>query len=157
LGTTCRAEDQELSKQQAAIPQHGFKLGFGDGEPVRCQSPRSAGDWWARSSPDVVDRVVADFSLYSGGASEVRELGEETVDRCVANDGLNAGDQHTGGLGWYGQQRDSVQKPVLSAVHQKAEMRQKVHTDDGSCDVGHDKPPREIRRKPKFRLRRVHP
>jgi hypothetical protein len=23
-------------------------------------------------------------------------------------------------------------------------MRQKVHTDDGSCDIGHDEPPREI-------------
>jgi hypothetical protein len=23
-------------------------------------------------------------------------------------------------------------------------MRPKVHTDDGSCDVGHDEPPREV-------------
>jgi hypothetical protein len=52
---------------------------------------------------------VADFSLYSGGASGVQELGEETVDRFVADDGLNAGDQRAGGLGWYGQRRDPVQ------------------------------------------------
>jgi hypothetical protein len=91
----------------------------------------------------VVDRVVTDLSLYSGGASEIRELGEETVDRCVANDGLNAGDQRAGSLGWYGQ-HDSVQKPVVSAVHQKAEIGEKVHTDDGACDVGHDEPPREV-------------
>jgi hypothetical protein len=92
----------------------------------------------------VVDRVVTDLSLYSGGASEVQELGEETVDRCVANDGLNAGHQLAGRLGWYRQLRDSVQKPVVLAVHQKAEMGEKVHTDDGSCDVSHDKPPREV-------------
>jgi hypothetical protein len=39
-----------------------------------------------------------------------------TVDWCVANDGLNAGDQRSGGLGWY-RLHDSVQKPVDSAVH----------------------------------------
>jgi hypothetical protein len=60
----------------------------------------------------VVDRVVADFALDSGCMSEVRELGEETIDRCAANDGLNGRDQRAGGLGWYGQRRDSVQKPV---------------------------------------------
>jgi hypothetical protein len=34
---------------------------------------------------------------------------------------------------WAGMEkrRDSVQKPVVSAVHQKTEMRQKVRTDDG--------------------------
>jgi hypothetical protein len=127
-----------------AILQHGFELGFGDAEPVWCQSPQSAGDQWARSSTDVVDCVMADFALESGWTSEARELGKGTVDWCVANDGLNAGDQRAGGLGWYGQRRDSVQKPVVSAVHQKAEMRQEVHIDDGSCDVGHDEPPREV-------------
>jgi hypothetical protein len=65
---------------------------------------------------DVVDRVVPDFSLYSGGASEVREFGEETVNRCVANDGLNALEKHAGGLGWH-RRLDSVQKLVVSAVH----------------------------------------
>jgi hypothetical protein len=59
----------------------------------------------------VVDRVVADFALDSGWTSEVLELGEEAVDWCVANDGLNAGDQCAGGLSWYGKRRDSVQKP----------------------------------------------
>jgi hypothetical protein len=82
-----------------AIPQHDFELGFGDGEPIRCQSPRSASDRWAQSRPDVVDRVVADFALDSGWMSKVRELGEETVDRCAAEDGLIAGDQRAGGLG----------------------------------------------------------
>jgi hypothetical protein len=65
----------------------------------------------------VVDCAVADFSLYSGGASEVWELGEETVDQYIANDDLNTGDQRAGGLSWYGQRCDSVQKPVVSAVH----------------------------------------
>jgi hypothetical protein len=64
----------------------------------------------------MVDLAVADFSLYSGEASEVHELGEETIDQRVTNDGLNVGDQGAGGLGWYGR-RDSVQKPVVSAVH----------------------------------------
>jgi hypothetical protein len=51
----------------------------------------------------VVDRVVTDFALDSGWTREIRELGEETVERCAANDGLNAGDHRAGGLGWYGQ------------------------------------------------------
>jgi hypothetical protein len=92
----------------------------------------------------VVDHVVAEFVLDSSWTSEARELGEETVDRCAADDGLNAEYQRAGGLGWYGKRRDSVQKPVVSGVHQKAEMRQNVHTDDGSCDVGHDEPPLEV-------------
>jgi hypothetical protein len=37
-----------------------------------------------------------------------------------AKDGLNAGDQRFGSLGWYGRRRNSIQKPVVSAVHQKA-------------------------------------
>jgi hypothetical protein len=35
---------------------------------------------------------VAYFALASGGASEVRELGEMAVDRCAATDGLDASD-----------------------------------------------------------------
>jgi hypothetical protein len=54
---------------------------------------------------------------------------------------------------WYGR-RSSVQKQVVSAVNQKAEVRQKVHTDDWSCDVGHDKPPREVLVKPQVQAER---
>jgi hypothetical protein len=60
----------------STIANHGFELGFGDCEPVRCQSTWSAGGRWALCSPDVVDRVVANFSLNSSGASEVWKLGE---------------------------------------------------------------------------------
>jgi hypothetical protein len=45
---------------------------------------------------------MADFALDSGWASEVREFGEDAVDRCAASDVLDAGDQHAGGLGRYG-------------------------------------------------------
>jgi hypothetical protein len=74
-------------------------LGFGNGEPVWCQSPLSAGDRWAWSSPDVVESGVVDFALDSGWASEVQELCEEAIDWCAANDGLNAVDLDAGGLG----------------------------------------------------------
>jgi hypothetical protein len=85
-----------------AILQHGVELGFGDSEPIRCQSPWSAGDRWARYSPDVVDSIMAVFALDSGWAGEVRESGEDAIDRCAASDGLDAGDQRAGGLGRYG-------------------------------------------------------
>jgi hypothetical protein len=70
----------------------------------------------------VMHSVMVDFALDSGWVSEVRELGKEAIDRCAARDGLNAGDQRTGGLGSHGQRRDSAQKPVVSPVHQKSEM-----------------------------------
>jgi hypothetical protein len=89
-------------------------------------------------------KVMVDFALDFGWASEVQELGKESVDQCAASDGLNAGDQRPGGLGWYRQRRDSIQKSVVSAVHQKAEMREDVHSDVRLCDVGHDEPPHEI-------------
>jgi hypothetical protein len=37
-----------------------------------------------------MESVVAHFAMDSGGPSEVREFGEETVDRCAAIDGLDA-------------------------------------------------------------------
>jgi hypothetical protein len=40
-----------------------------------------------------MDYVVAHFALDSGMPSEVRELGEEAVDRCAVIDGLDAGNQ----------------------------------------------------------------
>jgi hypothetical protein len=58
-----------------AVPQHGVEFGFGDREPVRCQSPWSAGDRWAHYRPDVMDSAVADFALDSDWASEVRKIG----------------------------------------------------------------------------------
>jgi hypothetical protein len=88
-----------LGAASCAILQHGVELGFGDSEPIRCQSPWLAGDRWAGCSPDVVDSIMADFALDSGWASEVREFGEDAVDRCAASDGLDAGDQRAGGLG----------------------------------------------------------
>jgi hypothetical protein len=42
---------------------------------------------------------MADFALNSYGASEVREFGENALDRCAASDGLDTGDERTGGLG----------------------------------------------------------
>jgi hypothetical protein len=45
---------------------------------------------------------MADFALDFGWAGEVREFGEDALDRCAASDGLDAGDQHAGGLGQYG-------------------------------------------------------
>jgi hypothetical protein len=65
-----------------AVPQHGVKLDFGNGELVWCQSLQSAGDRWARSSPDVVDSIMANFALDSSWASEVQELSKEAVNRC---------------------------------------------------------------------------
>jgi hypothetical protein len=96
------AEDQESSEQ------HGVELGFGDSEPIRCQSPWSAGDRWGSYSPDVVDRIMADFALDSGWAREVRKFGE-SVDRCATSDDLDAGAQRAGGLSRYRQRCDSVQ------------------------------------------------
>jgi hypothetical protein len=37
-----------LRAASCAILQHGVKLGFGDSEPIQCQSPWLAGDRWAR-------------------------------------------------------------------------------------------------------------
>jgi hypothetical protein len=56
-----------------------------------------------------MEGVMADFALDFGWASEVREFGEEAVDRCAASYGLDAGDQHAGCLGQYGQRLDPVQ------------------------------------------------
>jgi hypothetical protein len=44
---------------------------------------------------------MADIVLDFGWASEVRDFGEDAVDRCAASDGLDAGDQRAGGLGRY--------------------------------------------------------
>jgi hypothetical protein len=56
-----------------------------------------------------MDSIVAYFALDSGGASDVREFGEEAVDRCAAADGLDAGDQQACGLDRYRQRRDLIQ------------------------------------------------
>jgi hypothetical protein len=87
--------------ESCAVPQPGVELGSGGIEPIRCQSPWSAGDLWARYSPDVEDSILADFALDSGWASEVREFGEDAVDRCVAIDGLDPGDQRAGSFDRY--------------------------------------------------------
>jgi hypothetical protein len=59
-------------------------------------------------SPDVMDIVVTHFALDSGWASEIREFGEEAVDRRAVADGLHAWDLCAGCLG-VGRRRDSVQ------------------------------------------------
>jgi hypothetical protein len=41
----------------------------------------------------MMDSVVAHFALDSGWAGEVREFGEEAVERCATTDGLDAGNQ----------------------------------------------------------------
>jgi hypothetical protein len=60
---------------------------------------------------------MAHFSLDSGWTNEVREFGEEAIDRCATSDGLDAGDQRAGG--------------VFSALLQDAEIRKKVHANEG--------------------------
>jgi hypothetical protein len=49
---------------------------------VACDKPslRSSKALWAWCSRDVVDIVVAYLVLHSDGTSEVREIGEQTVD-----------------------------------------------------------------------------
>jgi hypothetical protein len=91
-----------LEAASCAVLQHGVELGYGDSEPIWCQSPWSAGDRWPRCSPDVVDSIMADFAPDSGWPCEVREFDEDAVDRCDVSDGLDVGDQRVGGLGQYG-------------------------------------------------------
>jgi hypothetical protein len=74
-----------------AILQHGVEFGLGNSEPVRCEATWSAGDWWARCGPDVVDRVVAHFMLKTSGTCEGWELGEEGVDWSAATDDFHPG------------------------------------------------------------------
>jgi hypothetical protein len=97
-------------------------LGFGDGEPVRCQSPWSTGDWWSWCSPDVVDGVVAHLALDTRGANEVWKLGEKCVDRRTAADDFHAVGLQTGSLGRGRQRRDCVQQTVVLTVRQEAKM-----------------------------------
>jgi hypothetical protein len=104
-----RLRQEILGAASCAVPQYGVESGFGDCKSIRCQSPWSAGDRWASYSPDVVDSIMADFSLDSGLASQFREFCEEAFDRCAASDGLYPGDQRAGGFGRYGQRRDSFQ------------------------------------------------
>jgi hypothetical protein len=52
-------KNSQNGEQYSTATNHGFKLGFGDGEPVRWQSTWLAGDWWAWCSLDVVDGIVA--------------------------------------------------------------------------------------------------
>jgi hypothetical protein len=61
-------------------PQHGVELGFGDSEPVRCQSAWSGDEWWVFCSPNVMDGVVTYLALDFGGAREVWKLGVNAVD-----------------------------------------------------------------------------
>jgi hypothetical protein len=81
------AEEQELS---SAVRQHVIEFSFVYSEPVRCQSPWSAGDRWAWYGPDVMNSVVAHFALDSDLESEGWEFGEEVVDRCAVTDDLHA-------------------------------------------------------------------
>jgi hypothetical protein len=64
----------------------------------------------------VVDGVVAHLALDSSGASEVRKLGQQGIDRSTATDDFHAQDQRTGGLGRGRQRRDSIQQAVLAVI-----------------------------------------
>jgi hypothetical protein len=88
-----------LGAASCCVSQHGVELGFGDGEPVRCQAPWSASDWWTWCSPDVVDGVATRLALDTSGANEVWKLGEKGFDRRTATDDFHAGGLRTGSLG----------------------------------------------------------
>jgi hypothetical protein len=104
-----------------AVPQY-VELGFGDGEPVRCQSSCSAGVWRAWCSPDVVGSVVAH----------------------LATDDFLAASLRTGSVNRGIQRRDSVQQAVVLTVYQEAEMWEEVGPDEELCNVGQHEPPREL-------------
>jgi hypothetical protein len=87
---------------RCTILQHGVEIGFGESEPIRCQSRWPACEPWPSCSPDVVYSIMADFALDSGWGGEVREFGKDAVDRCAVSDVLDAGDQRVGGLDRYG-------------------------------------------------------
>jgi hypothetical protein len=90
-----------LGAASCGVLQHGVELGFGDSEPIRCQSPWPADDRWPRCSPNVVDSIMVDFALDSGRPCEVPVFGEDAVDRCAVSDGLDAGGRCVGGLDRY--------------------------------------------------------
>jgi hypothetical protein len=69
--------------------------------------------------------VVAYFALDSVWASEVREFGEESVDRCAASDVLDAGDQRARGFGRHRQRSDPVQKAVFRQSTRRPECEGK--------------------------------
>jgi hypothetical protein len=145
-----------LGAAGCAVPQHGVILGFGNGQVVRCQSPQSAGNRWARSSPDVVGSVVADFALNSSCASEVRELGEVAIDRFAASDGFNAG---ISALAlWAGTDRDVT--PSRSRLFRQSTRRPKCERKftpmmDRATSATTNLHVKS-RGKPKFRLRGSH-
>jgi hypothetical protein len=92
----------------------------------------------------VVDGIVAHLALNSGWTDDIRERGEKAVQRCAVTDGLHAWDICAGCFSRGKQRSDPVQKTFVPAVHQEAEMRKEVHTDDGIRDIGHHEPLREI-------------
>jgi hypothetical protein len=47
-------------------------------------------------------------------------------------------------LGTWASTNNEVVEAVFSAVHQEVEMREKVYSDEGMCDVGQDERSREI-------------
>jgi hypothetical protein len=100
-----RRKPGTLGVASCAVPQHGVESALAMLSRSRAKRP-AVGDRLACYSPDVLDGVMADFALDSGWVSEVRECGEEDVDRCAAIDCLDTGEQRVGSLGRYGQRRD---------------------------------------------------
>jgi hypothetical protein len=87
--------------------------------------------------------VVSHVPLNARWADKVRELGEEGVDRGGI-DYLDARDPRADSLGGCGKRLDAIQQPVVATVHQKSIVCEEVGSDQGCCDVGNHKPPREI-------------
>jgi hypothetical protein len=100
---------------------------------------------------------VAEFALGSGWASEVRELSEETVNWCVANDGLNAWDQRAGGLGWFEQRRDFFKKRLFRQSTRRAKCVRTYTPMMGRVTSATTNLHVKSRRRPQFRLRGILP
>jgi hypothetical protein len=77
----------------------------------------SAGEWWKWCSPDVVDGVMAHFSLYSSGASEVQKLGAEDVYRCTTTNDFDAEDARIFGQGRRRKRHEAVQQALDPTVY----------------------------------------
>jgi hypothetical protein len=146
-----------LGESSCFVRQHVVELGFGDSKHIRCQSPWSAGDRWARNCPDVVDSITADFALNSGWASEFHEFGEDAVDRCAASDGLDAGDQRAGGLAGTNNDVNSSSIRLFRQSSKRPKWVRKSTPIMGCVTSATTKRRVKSRRTPKLRLRGSHP
>jgi hypothetical protein len=86
----------------------------------------------------------------------VRDFSEEAVYRHAATDRLDAGDQHAGGLGRYGQRRDSVQLPAFRQPTSGSKWEGTSTSMMGCVTSATTKRHLKSRRRPKLRLRGIH-